>query len=148
MTKLSLEVNAKLDIMKVFTEAGLLTHYVAHCYGSAGPGWRVPDGDTPPGLYRIVQVDPIPITDPERDAFGPYFIALSSSTEEASVGRAGVGIHGGGTGLPGAYTAQKQGWEVTNGCVRLQNGDLLHLVELIRQAEAKKITPTLTVTWG
>lgn len=54
-------------------------------------------------------------------------------------GRSGIGIHGGGTGLPDPMAAQ-QGWQVTHGCLRVQNEDNEKLVGLLRQEGACYLT--------
>ncbi|MDD0808737.1 RHS domain-containing protein [Curvibacter sp. RS43] len=42
-------------------------------------------------------------------------------------------IHGGGTGLPDAYDAPRQGWKPTLGCTRAQNEDVRILCEVTEQ---------------
>lgn len=146
---LHLMIDADHKTLKVYSGIGtLFATYEAHCYGTNGPGWHVTGGDTPPGDYRIRSVESIPSTDFQRDAFGPYFMALDDiSGNETNAGRAGVGIHGGGTGLPGAYTAKRQGWEVTHGCVRLQNEDLRALVKYVQACHHDDGQAYLTVIW-
>lgn len=56
-------------------------------------------------------------------AFGPAFINVDTER--------GRGIHGGGTGLDDPF-AWAQGWMPTHGCGRMQNGDLMTLVSLMR----------------
>jgi len=50
-------------------------------------------------------------------------------------GRAGIGIHGGGSDLPDPM-APKQGWENTHGCLRVQNADNAALTEILRGVAA------------
>lgn len=143
-------VDATNEHLKVFNPEGVLQWTAeARCFGSNGPGWDRKDGDTPPGEYEIGPVDPIPESDPERDAYGPYFLTLLDiHGDEAKYHRAGVGIHGGGTGLPGAFTAPHQGWEVTHGCIRLQNSDLRKLVMSTTIVHANGGRVFVTVQWG
>lgn len=99
--------------------------------GWEGPGYDVHNGDTPPGLYECG----VPIftqkSEPDRTwfAYGPVFVDLVElQDQERSRGRAGVGLHGGGSGLPDPL-APKQGWYKTHGCVRFQNHDIMHIVK-------------------
>lgn len=95
--------------------------------------WQSTGEDTPPGLYKIGQV---------YDDWGAYgnnaprtrttlaygwlsFDLIELESQEARYGRAGIMIHGGGTGCgwPGAWAA-KQPLLPTFGCVRMHNIDL------------------------
>jgi hypothetical protein len=79
---------------------------------------------------------------PTRDVpFGWWFIPLEG--EEAH-GRAGIGIHGGGSGLRDSF-ADRQGWISTHGCLRTQNSDLDVLVGLIMSSQAAGGKVWLTV---
>lgn len=58
-------------------------------------------------------------------AYGCFFTPLSDETANGPMeqhGRAGIGIHGGGSGSPTPF-APHQGWYATLGCIRLQNAD-------------------------
>lgn len=104
----------------------------ARGYGANGPGWWMVGGDTPPGRYRLGDITAIPADDRQASAFGPYFIDLIElEGQESRFGRAGIGIHGGGSGLPEAWAARRQGWKVTHGCVRVQNEDLMRVVNSV-----------------
>lgn len=103
----------------------------ARGYGVNGPGWWMQGGDTPPGRYRIGDIHVIPDDDPQVNSFGPYFLDLIElEGQERKHGRAGVGIHGGGSGSPNPQ-APFQGWVMTHGCVRTQNEHLLRVVNTI-----------------
>ncbi|MFI0609926.1 MAG: hypothetical protein ACH37Z_18780, partial [Anaerolineae bacterium] len=85
----------------------------ARTRGSNG-GPEVQGGDTPPGLYKAGLItwtrrdEPLHI----QHSYGPVFIDLvEQESQEASRGRAGVGHHGGGTGLANPLAA-RQGWMV------------------------------------
>jgi hypothetical protein len=68
--------------------------------------------------------------------FGPFFIPVydtSSRGKMAEFHRAGIGIHGGGSGLPDPF-APHQGWQVTHGCIRTQNADVVKLAALVLAA--------------
>jgi lipoprotein-anchoring transpeptidase ErfK/SrfK len=60
-------------------------------------------------------------------------------------GRAGIGIHGGGSGLPAPFAA-RQGWAKTHGCVRVQNEDLTKLVKIVKGCLAAGGHVRLTVS--
>lgn len=88
----------------------------------------------PPGDYLIGT----PVACATRDAagtieqhhdddpsYGCWFTPLDDTDPDdafAKHGRAGIGIHAGGSGLPAPFALQ-QGWYETLGCLRLQNGD-------------------------
>jgi len=61
---------------------------------------------------------------PDDAAYGCWFtgIADDPNADFSKHGRAGIGIHGGGTILPEPF-AMTQGWAPTEGCLRLQNID-------------------------
>jgi hypothetical protein len=64
--------------------------------------------------------------------FGPYFMELSDYGPYHAMrdhGRAGIGVHGGGSGLADPF-APRQGWVCTRGCWRIENDDLERLVEI------------------
>lgn len=43
-----------------------------------------------------------------------------------------MGLHGGGTGLK-KPCSDRQGWQKTKGCIRVQNEDLAEIVKFINQ---------------
>jgi hypothetical protein len=105
------------------------------------PGQYGKWGHCPPGWYRLG-----PVVNTGRSVkFGPHFVGLFDTTGSTGAGtrhvggmkrygRAGIGIHGGGTGLKSPL-APSQGWLRTLGCVRMQNSRLETLVELLRWTE-------------
>lgn len=123
-------VNTVTDLAKCHVPGEAAPRWVvqARNEGVSGPGWDRPYGDTVPGLYRITRVEPIPRDDPAAPSYGPVFLWLEEQEgQQAAVGRAGIGWHGGGSGLP-APLAPRQGWQVTHGCLRSQNADLVERV--------------------
>jgi hypothetical protein len=58
--------------------------------------------------------------------------------------REGIGIHGGGSGLPDPF-APRQGWKKTHGCLRVANEDNARIVEFVKAAQAKGGRVYLTV---
>lgn len=120
-------VDANKHVMKCFDYNGNLKWRVeARCDGVYGPGYNVQGGDTPPGLYEIGLITESQPEEPRSvwNAFGKYFCDLVElENQEASRGRAGCGVHGGGSASPNPL-APRQGWYPTHGCIRLQNEDL------------------------
>ena len=88
--------------------------------------------DTPPGLYRLGQLypdyeqNPNPPCSDTAMSYGWYSFDMEElEGQEVKVGRAGIMLHGGGSGCgwPGAW-APTQPLLPTLGCVRLHNIDL------------------------
>lgn len=119
-------VNAVTHQMTCYTYTGEKKWTIeAHCEGVNGPGFDRAGGDTPPGVYEIGLVTKTQRSEPDSVwySYGRYFCDLVElENQEASRGRAGVGVHSAGTGLPDPM-ADYQGWAPTLGCVRLQNFD-------------------------
>lgn len=81
-------------------------------------------------------------------AFGEWFTPLFDTAPDGPMhkeGRSGIGIHGGGTGLPDPF-APNQGWKPTHGCLRVQNIDNTALAMLVRSAQQKGYLAFLTVS--
>lgn len=100
-------------------------------------------GHCPPGEFLLGS--PIP----KREvAFGAWFIPVLDYADHHAMRdfqREGVGIHGGGTGLPDPY-APKQGWQITEGCIRCQNRDLATLVIMVHARQQLGGKAYLTVS--
>ena len=129
---LSVIVSESAKTFKVFDATGKqLWHCEAHCYGWAGHDSSKTGGDTPLGRYRC---DNVVVTDKSEpvatwQAYGFYYTFLAElDGQESKVGRSGIGLHGGGTGLADPL-APRQGWTPTSGCIRLQNEDNQHFVK-------------------
>jgi hypothetical protein len=94
-------------------------------------------GECPPGDYHLAFPE---IIDPPEVPYGSWFIPLVDVDglwiKDA---RSGIGVHGGGSGLPSPFAA-KQGWQITEGCFRLQNEDLTHFVALVHGGETFTVT--------
>lgn len=96
------------------------------------PGQFFRFGPCPRGTFRLgkpVRSGLIP--------FGPWFIPVldvkAGHGPMARFRRAGIGIHGGGSGLAKPL-ALLQGWRNTHGCIRIQNESLAPLVAALRLA--------------
>lgn len=112
----------------------------ARCFGQHNR-WQQPMGDTRPGLYRVGQL----YNTTGEAAYGEWCVDLEDlEGQETGNGRAGISLHGGGSGLANPF-APYQGWQATHGCIRLQNADLARLVEIIETAKNIGGTVYLTV---
>jgi lipoprotein-anchoring transpeptidase ErfK/SrfK len=99
-------------------------------------------GACPRGEFRIGS----PIRT-DSAAFGAWFIPVldrGAGGPMKRFGRSGIGVHGGGTGLPNPF-ARGQGWRKTHGCIRLQNYELEEVVRWIQRAQAAGFPTILTV---
>ena len=150
-----LVVNATVDYResaKLFDHKGkLLKMMPCMTMGSNGPRTDVPSGDTPAGLYHVSYIQR---TLPEESAYdvwsryGEWYIDLyDDEGQERNVGRAGIGLHGGGSRLgvdpdDRWRPLKKRGWALapvqqlvpTNGCIRMHNTDLDYLAQRFGQA--------------
>ena len=104
--------------------------------------WREPNGDTPPGLYRCGTIYDTPGEVP----YGPFCVDLEDlENQETGNGRAGISLHGGGSGCPDPF-ADYQPLLPTHGCVRVHNAHLVHrVVPAIRWVQGKGGTAFLSV---
>lgn len=101
--------------------------------------WNIVNSDTPPGLYKVGKVyrdyevyGDRPAFDRTLMAYGWYSLDLVDlEKQEERYGRAGIMIHGGGSGngWPGAWEPYQKLFP-THGCIRMYNTDL-----------AKKVLP-------
>ena len=69
----------------------------------------------------------------DKSEFGPFFIPVRDIDANGQLHRhkrAGIGIHGGGSGLVNSF-APRQGWVKTDGCFRMQNEDLIELADYV-----------------
>jgi L,D-transpeptidase catalytic domain len=132
-----LVVNDEAETMKGFDHAGKLL-FTLPCLARGIYGdreWRIPESDTPPGLYRVGQVyrdydNPNATPQHVKQSFGWYSLDLEElEGQESNVGRAGCMLHGGGSacGWTGAWAAYQQLY-CTHGCVRMHNADIKNKV--------------------
>ena len=128
-------VSGSANVCKIYNAGGqLLREIPAFPHGIAGPRTDVPDGDTPPGLYLVTGDIETQASEPAKtwNSYGQWFMPLQEEeSQESSVGRAGVGWHGGGTGLPDPQ-APFQELIATEGCIRSHNKDVAALVSNFR----------------
>jgi hypothetical protein len=103
-------------------------------------------GHCPPGEFRFGTPRHL---DPPQIPFGEWFIDildLEANGPMATYSRSEIGAHGGGSGLRNPF-AHRQGWQVTHGCLRLQNGDMERLTNSVRYCQAKGGIAYITVIW-
>lgn len=141
-------INGDTKTGKIFNGAGKLVPvageqnlFEARCYGQHSD-WTKPNGDTPPGKYLVGIV----YDTPGEYAYGRYCVDLIDlDGQETGNGRAGISLHGGGSGLASPFS-DWQGWQSTHGCVRVQNWILTQvLVPLIKRVQAAGGKVYLTV---
>lgn len=156
---LHLVVNATADdqalepsAAKLYDHAGKLVRQMeCLAQGVNGPSYRVVGGDTVPGLYCVEYVlrarpDESPAV---WASYGEWYLHLGAAPgrpdPQAQYGRAGIGIHGGGSVLGIRYDdrlrplatrtlslAPYQALCATHGCVRLHNQDADWLAQVVR----------------
>ncbi len=127
-------VNDRDQDMEAFDHTGTFLWKVP-CLGrgqGADNDWKHSSTDTPPGLYKLGTVypdyeqNPNPACSDTAMSYGWYsFDLVELEQQEIKVGRAGIMLHGGGSGCgwPGAW-APNQPLLPTLGCIRLHNVDL------------------------
>jgi hypothetical protein len=115
----------------VYNAAHAETYHCAalnRCVGGEGFGHQ---GRCPRGTFRLGTPEPrntIP--------FGAWFIPVEDLTPDGPMHRwhrAGIGIHGGGSGLKAPF-APMQPLVETEGCLRVHNRDLAELAKIVVQA--------------
>jgi hypothetical protein len=135
--------------MKIFDAKGNELHKL-RCLakGVNGADFSRPRADTPPGLYKLGTLYTTQSSEPAHvwRAFGKYFLDMEGQEQnEEKYGRAGCGLHGGGSGSPSPL-APDQGLYRTWGCVRVLNRDLENIiVPLYQKARGKGGTVWMTV---
>ncbi|MGB5135425.1 MAG: L,D-transpeptidase [Prochlorococcaceae cyanobacterium] len=124
-------VNDRDQDMEAYDHTGQLLWKVPALARGQGADteWRHTGTDTPPGLYKLGRVyldyeaDHSPPRDATLQAYGWYsFDMVELEGQEKTVGRAGIMLHGGGTGCgwPGAWAPQQK-LLPTLGCIRVHN---------------------------
>jgi hypothetical protein len=136
------QFNAAAERLQVYAAGGQEVFAAAARNRTVNPGeghW----GHIPPGEFKLgvpVPKNAIP--------FGKWFIPVLDylgQDQMQDFQRSGIGIHGGGSGLPDPF-APRQGNVITEGCIRLQNEDLQHLVHRVNAAQQAGGVVYLTVT--
>lgn len=138
-------VNDAMETMKAFSSEGKLLWEIP-CLARGQYSdyeWKIQRSDCPPGLYKLGQLyndyaihgNNAPY-DRTLMAYGwAFYDMIDLEGQETALGRAGIGLHGGGSALgwPGAW-APNQALVSTYGCLRLHNQDLINkILPLYRQ---------------
>jgi GH24 family phage-related lysozyme (muramidase) len=120
-----LVMSDRTEAMRAFASDGkLLWTCPALAKGVNGSDWRYTGADTPPGVYKLGTVYRDIETGNLDPAYGWYtFDMLDLEGQETGIGRAGICLHGGGSGCPDPQ-APYQELLPTFGCVRIHNQDL------------------------
>lgn len=130
-----LVVNRRTKKMKCFDHEGNPIWSVPALAKGVGGAESAKGGDTPAGTYQLGALTVTQDSEPWRTwaAFGKYFVDLIElENQEAKHGRAGVGVHGGGSACPDPL-ALMQPLMPTHGCVRVHNAHMAsHIVPLVR----------------
>jgi hypothetical protein len=138
-------VNDAVETMKAFSfEGKLLWEIPCLARGQYSDyEWKIQKSDTPVGVYKLGQLyndyalhgDKAPY-DRTLMAYGwAFYDMIDLEGQETGIGRAGIGLHGGGSALgwPGAW-APNQPLVATHGCLRCRNKDLIEkILPLYRQ---------------
>lgn len=136
-----LVVNAVSNTAKAYDFNGKLLWEKPALADGQHANWKVYQGDTPPGLYRLGALyndydnDPNPGYDRTLASYGWLTIDMVDLEGNEDKFRSGICVHGGGSGLgwPGAWEPYQQ-LVPTWGCVRMHNKDLHdHLLPRYRQ---------------
>lgn len=137
-------VNGDSQKLTVFSREGKnLFSCPARCFGQHND-WTSKNGDTPPGLYQIGVIYDTTGETP----YGEYCVDLIDlEGQETGNGRAGISLHGGGSGLANPF-APYQGWQATHGCIRVQNADLQKIVRLFKDVTKTGGVSYLTVVYA
>lgn len=129
---LHLEFDPNAEKLKGFDAAGKM-FLVCECRNrTTNDGSYSHNGWVPPGDF-ILAAPEARNTVP----FGAWFIPIldvAPGGPMAQNGRAGIGIHAGGSGLAQPLSPH-QGWQITHGCLRLQGADLALLVKFVHTAQ-------------
>ena len=132
-------VNDKVETMKAFSfEGKLLWEIPCLARGQySDHEWKIAKSDTPPGLYKLGQLYNDYALNGDKPAFDRTLLAygwafydmIDLEGQETGIGRAGIGLHGGGSALgwPGAWAAM-QPLVSTHGCLRIYNRHLIDKV--------------------
>lgn len=125
--------------MKIYSADGRLLYRLPCLAKGQHADYRIPKGDTPPGLYKLGTLYETQKGEPwyTWNAFGRYFLDMEGQEQnEEKYGRSGCGVHGGGSSSPDPL-APSQGLYPTHGCVRVLNKDMENiLVPLYRKTRA------------
>lgn len=134
--------------MKAFSAGGRIIWKTPALTEGVADSVDLVGGDTPYGLYRLGEPVQTAKEEPAAiwHAYGPWFMDMQDlENQETGRGRAGIGLHGGGTGLRDPL-ADEQPLIATHGCVRVHNGFLkARIVPLVQRTQKAGGTVYLTV---
>lgn len=126
-------VNASTTTAKVFSSEGKLLYTIPCMAMGQDPNWKIVGGDIPSSIYKLgVFYNDKDNNTMERGYGWGFFDLIDCDTKgkedgENTNGRAGLGIHGGGSSLEDPY-AEYQKLVPTLGCLRVHNYDLFNTI--------------------
>jgi hypothetical protein len=134
--------------MQIYSADGKLLYRLRCLAKGQHADYKIPKGDTPPGLYKLGQLHETQQSEGWHiwRSFGKYFLDMEGQEQnEEKYGRAGCGVHGGGSGCANPL-APDQGLLPTHGCVRVLNRDMEQvIVPLYRKTRSNGGTVWMTV---
>jgi lipoprotein-anchoring transpeptidase ErfK/SrfK len=124
--------------LKLYKYSGeLLNEYRIALGKHPGNKTKIGDNKTPEGVFAISSIEDASSWEHDfkddtlgmiQGAYGPYFIRLSVP------GHKGIGIHG-------THDNNSIGTRASEGCIRMNNNDLLKLVDKIKSSSVVAIIP-------
>lgn len=131
-------INKSNYSLKLFKYTGELIFESKIALGK-NPGNKIDKGDlkTPEGVFSIISIEDAKSWEHDfkddtlgsiKGAYGPYFIRLNVP------GQKGIGIHG-------THDKYSIGTRASEGCIRMNNDDLIKLVEKINTTSVVAILP-------
>ncbi len=120
--------------MKIFVAGELINTFQVGIGENIGDKEIAGDKRTPEGLFKVVSIEDSSSWTHDfadgkgtiKNAYGPWFIRLSTSALETISGKTWIGI-----GIHGTHDPNSIGTLCTEGCIRLNNADLLKLVQVV-----------------
>jgi lipoprotein-anchoring transpeptidase ErfK/SrfK len=133
-SKISVRIIKSRFEMNVYDEEMLIQTFPVGIGQHTGDKEAVGDKRTPEGTFTVTSIeDSSKWTHDFYDgrgiianAYGPWFIRLSTKSTETKSGKIWIGI-----GIHGTHDPVHVGTLCTEGCIRMKNEDLLKLVRII-----------------
>jgi hypothetical protein len=126
--------NGRSQLLKMFDHAGNLRHSWSARDAGINDETTIASADeygryckAPPGVgYTFGSPQACGPDSPDGQAYGWWFIPINDdpASDFAKHGRAGIGIHGGGSASPDPFDPHQTALYDTLGCIRMWNADL------------------------
>ncbi len=146
-----MRLNRDLNQMNLYSQTGSYIGEWSVRTSGTYASHAVQYGSTPNGYYRVTAATAgdgfvnanVSNYNSGRSDINPASLGMGEvalhplQTEPGTQSRSGIAIHGGGMGRTISHPyADHQGWLKTHGCVRMQNADIVNLVDQIHQLNA------------